>query len=148
MGRERDLTERATTDDRTRLFKVREALLNLHKELLNVERKRYEHKAGPVGNEFEFFRLVTGDPSFAWIGPMTTLIVQIDEKVASKEPITAGDVEGLYAETRSLLASPEESPFKTEYTQLLQENPGLVMKHSAVMQALPPLERPQQNPES
>jgi hypothetical protein len=148
MGTERDLTERATTDDRTRLFKVREALLNLHKELLNVERQRYEKTAGPVGNEFEFFRLVTSDPSFAWIGPMTTLIVHIDEKVASKEPITAGDVEGLYAETRLLLASPEETPFKAEYTQFLQESPGLVMKHSAVMQALPPVERPPQNPES
>ena len=72
MESDRDLTERATTDDRTRLFKVREALLNLHKELLNVERKRYEQNVGPVANEFEFFRLVTSDPSFAWIGPMTT----------------------------------------------------------------------------
>jgi hypothetical protein len=144
MDEERDRSTRATTDDRTRLFKVREALLNLHKELLHVERARYEQNVGPVANEFDFFRLVTSDPSFAWIGPMTTLIVQIDEKVASKEPITTGDVEALYAETRSLLASPEANPFKTEYTQLLQENPGLVMKHSAVMQALPPMERPKQ----
>lgn len=139
MEMERDMSERATTDERTRLFKVREALLNLHKELLHVERTRYEQNVGPVANEFEFFRLVTSDTSFAWIGPMTTLIVQIDEQVASKEPITAGAVDGLYAETRSLLASPEPTPFKTEYTQLLQENPGLVMKHSAVMQALPPV---------
>lgn len=143
MEADRDLSERASSDDRTRLFKVREALLNLHKELLHVERKRYEQNVGPVTNEFEFFRLVTSDPSFAWIGPMTTLIVQIDEKVASKEPITAGEVERLYAETRAVLASPDETPFKTEYTQLLQENPGLVIKHSAVMQALPPVERPQ-----
>ena len=143
MDDERNTTARATTDDRTRLFKVREALLNLHKELLNVERTRYEENVGPVANEFEFFRLVTSDPSFAWIGPMTTLIVQIDEKVASKEPITTGDVDNLYAETRALLASPEATPFKTEYTQLLQEHPALVMKHSAVMQALPPVERPE-----
>ena len=142
MENERDLTARATTDERTQLFKVREALLNLHKELLNVERKRYEQLFGPVANEFDFFRLVTSDPSFAWIGPMTTLIVQIDEKVASKEPITAGEVGTLYTETRSLLASPTETPFKVEYTQLLQVNPGRVMKHSAVMQALPPPERP------
>ena len=141
MGRERDLSERASSEDRTRLFKVREALLNLHKELLNVERKRYEQNVGPVANEFEFFRLVTSDHSFAWIGPMTTLIVQIDEKVASKEPISVGEVENLYTETRAVLASPEATAFKTEYTQLLQENPGLVMKHSAVMQALPPVER-------
>jgi hypothetical protein len=143
MEDERDKTARATADDRTRLFKVREALLNLHKELLHVERARYEQNVGPVANEFEFFRLVTSDPSFAWIGPMTTLIVQIDEKVASKEPITTSEVDSLYAETRAVLASPEATPFKTEYTQLLQENPGLVMKHSAVMQALPPVERPQ-----
>jgi hypothetical protein len=144
MDQERDLTAVATPDDRTQLFKVREALLNLHKVLLNVERTRYEHNVGPVANEFEFFRLATSDPSFAWIGPLTTLIVQIDEQVANKEPISVGAVESLYSETRAVLASSAETPFKTEYTQLLQENPDLVMKHSAVMQALPPVERPRQ----
>ena len=70
--------------------------------------------------------------------------VQIDEQVASKEPITVGAVDSLYAETRAVLASPSETSFKTEYNQLLQENPELAMKHSAVMQALPPVERPHQ----
>ncbi|HET9661869.1 MAG TPA: hypothetical protein VFP05_16195 [Thermomicrobiales bacterium] len=144
MDQERDLTAVATSDDRTQLFKVREALLNLHKALLNVERARYEYNVGPVANEFEFFRLATSDPSFAWIGPLTTLIVQIDEQVANKEPISVGAVESLYSETRAVLASSTETPFKTEYNQLLQENPDLVMKHSAVMQALPPLERARQ----
>lgn len=141
MDKERDLGTAATADDRTQLYKVREALLNLHKSLLNVERRRYEQNVGPVANEFEFFRLATSDPSFAWIGPMTTLIVHIDEQVASKEPITVGAVNELYAETRSVLASSDETPFKAEYNQLLQENPELVMQHSAVMQALPPVER-------
>jgi hypothetical protein len=141
MGSERDLGVPATAEDRTHLFKAREALLNLHKALLNVERRRYEQNVGPVANEFEFFRLATSDPSFAWIGPLTTLIVQIDEQVASKEPITVGAVDSLYAETRAVLASRSETPFKVEYNQLLQENPDLAMKHSAVMQALPPVER-------
>jgi hypothetical protein len=142
MEQERDLGAAANSDDRTHLFKVREALLNLHKELLHIERARYEQRVGPVANEFEFFRLATSDPSFAWIGPLTTLIVQIDEQVASKEPISVGAVDRLYTETRSVLASTTNTPFKQEYNQLLQENPDLVMKHSAVMQALPPSERP------
>ncbi len=142
MDNERNPDEVASTGDRTRLFKVREALLDLHKALLNVERRRYEKMFGPVPNEFTFFRLASSDPSFAWIGPLTTLIVQIDEQVASKEPITAGAVDGLYTETRSVIASSIETPFKLEYNQLLQENPDLVMKHSAVMQALPPAKGP------
>lgn len=141
MDNERDLGLAATPDDRTQLFKVREALLDLHKALLNVERRRYEQNVGPVTNEFEFFRLATSDPSFAWIAPLTSLIVQIDEQVASREPITVGAVDSLYLETRSVVASSTETPFKLEYNQLLQENPELVMKHSAVMQALPPVER-------
>ena len=36
-------------------FQGAEALLNLHKAVLNVERKRYELNVGPVANEFEFF---------------------------------------------------------------------------------------------
>lgn len=145
MGNERDTSSAATPEDRTHLFKAREALLNLHKSLLNVERKRYEQNVGPVANEFEFFRLATTDPSFAWIGPLTSLIVQIDEQVASKEPITVGAVDSLYIETRAVLASASDTPFKQEYNQLLQEHPELVMKHSAVMQALPPAERPKRS---
>lgn len=145
MAKDRDMDAIATSDDRTQLYKVREALLNLHKSLLHVERKRYEQNVGPVSNEFEFFRLATSDPSFAWIGPLTTLIVQIDEQVASKEPISAGAVENLYAETRAVVASSTETPFKLEYNQLLQENPDLVMNHSAVMQALPPVEKPKRS---
>ncbi|MCC6673636.1 MAG: hypothetical protein IT339_00455 [Thermomicrobiales bacterium] len=141
MDKERNPDEVASAGDRTRLFKVREALLDLHKALLNVERRRYEQNVGPVPNEFTFFRLASSDPSFAWIGPLTTLIVQIDEQVASKEPITAGAVDGLYRETRSVIASATETSFKLEYNRLLQESPELVMKHSAVMQALPPAKR-------
>ncbi len=131
----------ATAEERTRLFKVREALLDLHKTLLHLERRRYEENVGPVSNEFEFFRLATSDPSFAWIGPLTSLIVQIDEQVASKEPISSAGVETLYGETRAVLASPNGTPFQQEYNQLLQEHPDLVMRHSAVMQALPPVKR-------
>lgn len=144
MGTDRDMDAVATPEDRAQLFKAREALLNLHKALLNVERQRYEQNVGPVANEFAFFRLATSDPSFAWIGPLTTLIVQIDEQVASKEPITVGAVDDLYTATRSVLASPTSTPFKLEYNQFLQEYPDLVMKHSAVMQALPPAERTRQ----
>lgn len=141
MSDEQEARNAATAEERTRLFKVREALLDLHKALLNAERKRYEENIGPVANEFAFFQLATSDPSFAWIGPMTTLIVQIDEQVASKEPITTSAVDSLYGETRAVLASSTETPFKREYNQLLQEDPELVMRHSAVMQALPPVER-------
>ena len=144
MTDERGPSSAATTEERTRLFRVREALLDLHKALLNAERKRYERDIGPVANEFAFFRLATSDPSFAWIGPLTTLIVQIDEQVASKEPITTSAVDTLYRESRAVLASATETPFKREYNQLLQEDPELVMRHSAVMQALPPAERPRQ----
>lgn len=131
----------ATAAERTRLFKVRETLLDLHKTLLNVERKRYERNVGPVTNEFEFFRLATSDPSFEWIGPLTTLIVQIDEKAASKEPITTSEIDELYTEIRSVVASPTETSFQQQYNQLLQDHPDLVMQHSAVMQALPPAKR-------
>jgi hypothetical protein len=42
------------------------------------------------------------------------------------------------------LVSSTDTTFKAEYYQLLQENPDLVMKHSAVMPALPQGERPRQ----
>lgn len=143
MTHDHHLSGSATPAERTTLFKARETLLDLHKTLLNIERKRYEQNVGPVVNEFEFFRLATSDPAFAWINPLTSLIVAIDEKVASREPITSREIDDLYGEIRSVIASSTETPFQREYNQLLQEHPDLVMRHSAVMQALPPVKRSQ-----
>jgi hypothetical protein len=61
------------------LKSVREILLSLHKALLDSERTSYELVHGKINSSSEFLQLLINDNRFAWLRPVTTLIVQIDD---------------------------------------------------------------------
>ncbi len=71
---------------RQKLTELRQILLTLHKALLDSERTSYEIVHGPVASPAAFLQLLIHDNSFQWLRPITTLIVQIDEKLAAKKP--------------------------------------------------------------
>ena len=75
-----------TDDARQRLTGLREALLTLHKALLDSERTAYEIVHGPIQGPAAFLQLLINDARFAWLRPITTLVVQIDEALAAKRP--------------------------------------------------------------
>jgi len=73
---------------------------------------------------------VINDPYFAWIRPVSELIVQIDEFTESKEPTDPPDGEALLAQARSLLAPSESGgPFQREYHRAVQESPDVATAH-------------------
>ena len=59
---------------------VRAALLRLHKTLLDSEKLRYEKTHGRINGGLAFLQLAANDPWFAWIRPIGSLIVEIDER--------------------------------------------------------------------
>jgi len=54
------------TPARQKLVALREALLRLHKTLLEMERREYQKVHGSV-SAGELFRLVVDDPQFSWL---------------------------------------------------------------------------------
>jgi hypothetical protein len=79
---------------RTRLVALRDALLELHKTLVDSERVEYEKTMGPISSANEFLRLLSNDPWFAWLVPLTRLLVTIDEAVrAVQEDLRARALE-------------------------------------------------------
>src|SRR6188472_3832679 len=79
---------------------VRSALLELHKALIEAERVSYEEAVGPIRSPNHFLELLTGDPYFAWLHPLSQLVVAIDEALDGKEPLTAEKAESLVDEAR------------------------------------------------
>ena len=65
--------------ERQLLGHLRSALLPLHKRLLEWERKTYERSRGQRMTGGELLKVIVGDPHFAWLHPMSALIVRIDE---------------------------------------------------------------------
>ena len=67
------------------------ALRAVHKCLIDATRRDYEKLHGRIANPYALFALVAQDPAFAWLQPMTRLIVEIEDVMGRKSPPVAGD---------------------------------------------------------
>jgi hypothetical protein len=128
----------ATADDRQRLTTIRNSLLGLHKILLELERVRYERANGRINDMFQLLNLTINDPAFAWLRPLSALIVQIDEKLDDKEnPLTSAQAVALRKEVRVLLTPNQVgADFQRNYHWALQESPDAVIAHGRTLKEL------------
>jgi hypothetical protein len=119
---------------------LRQALLRLHKMLLDLERVGYERARGPIGNSYEFLQLALKDPWFDWLHRLSELIVQIDESLDARETagtLTDEDAKALVARARALLSPSETgSEFQKNYFLAMQQSPDVVLLHSELMRTL------------
>jgi hypothetical protein len=117
---------------RERLAGLREALLHLHKALLESERISYEASFGKISSPYQFLHLLTNDPWFAWLAPVTHLLAVMDEMLDAKEPLTAAGVEALVQRMKTLLIPSEVGEgFSRHYDEALQRSPDVVFAHAA-----------------
>ncbi len=116
------------------LEKLREALLELHKTLVDSERVGYEAALGPIPSPNHFLRLLSSDPWFAWLLPLSGLIVTIDEALDRRIPLSPNEAQGLLTQTRRLLVASEEGHgFPRSYFEALQRDPDVIFAHSRVV---------------
>ena len=117
-----------------RVRAIRLALLELHKAVLDVERRRYEHAHGRIENPHDALRLVMQDPWFRWLAPLATMIVQMDERLADHAPFTAEEADAFAGRVRALLMRDGGDPkFRDNYHRSLQETPEVVVAHGRVV---------------
>lgn len=114
------------------LSELRDALLRLHKTLVDSERISYEQTMGTIPSPNHFLQLLTSDPWFAWLHPLSLLIVAMDQAIDSKRhPLTPADAEALMQQTRQLLVASEEGDgFPKHYFDALQRDPDVVFAHA------------------
>src|SRR5690242_14332498 len=126
-----------------RLEQLRKALLRLHKTLIDSERVTYEQTIGAIQSPNHFLQLLTNDPWFAWLHPLSQLIVAMDEALAKKEPLTSADVDALVNRARLLLIPSESGEgFAKQYFDALQRDPDVVLAHAEVAKLLSPRKGP------
>jgi hypothetical protein len=132
------MSETATPIERQQLTTVRNSLLALHKILLELERQRYERTNGRINDMFQLLNLTINDPAFSWLRPLSSLIVQIDEKIDDKdEPMTSAQAAAMRREIRELLSANQTgNDFQRNYHWALQESPDAVISHSGVVKLL------------
>jgi len=114
---------------------LRHRLLGLHKAIVDVERIAYERMHGRVTAGEFLGTLVSGD-EFAWLRPLTALIVQLDELIDAREVTDAQAADAWPDALRALLRpDPDGDDFQRRYAELLQSSPDVALAHAAVTRA-------------
>jgi|SRR5882724_12016098 len=114
-----------------RLTDLRNALLALHKTLLDSESAAYDHDVARIQSKGELLRLVLDDPWFAWLHELSELVVMIDETLDAKEPLSDADADRFIAQSRELLTPNEEGQgFAKRYFEAMQRDPDVVIAHA------------------
>jgi hypothetical protein len=116
------------------LLEVAAALREVHRTLVQAVRAVYEREVGPAGGPGQMLRLLTEDPYFAWLHPMSELIVDLDSLLA-QELLPTGTVAGVREEIDRLTKA-GGSPFWTKYAPLLQTDTDVVMAHGRLRRAI------------
>ena len=116
------------------LAEVRLALLALHKALVDSERISYEKTMGSIQSHSHFLQLLTQDPWFAWLQPLSRFIVSLDELEEAEAPLTAARLDQVIKEARSLLTPSESGEgFAHHYFDALQRDAEVVIAHAETM---------------
>ena len=134
-----DVAAASTLSQRVRgqLRDLRVRLLNLHKVLLDDARAAYEMDRGRIGSNATLLQLVINDPWFAWLHPLSELVVRIDETIEPDSPATEGDGVALVEQVERLLAPAEHGEtFARRYFEALQRQPSVVLAHADVRRIL------------
>ena len=116
------------------LLEAAAALREVHRALVQAVRAAYERDVGPAGGPGRPLRLLTEDPYFAWLHPMSELIVDLDS-LLTQELLPPGTVAGVRQEINRLTQA-GGSPFWDNYAPLLQSAPDVVMAHGRLRRAL------------
>jgi hypothetical protein len=115
---------------------LRQALLRLHKTLLDWERSGYERIHGRQTSN-DLLNALLNDPQFAWLRPISQLIVRIDELLGDKTPPMRNDVEAIVSQVKALTSpNAEGNIYERRYDTVLQEHPDAVFAHRDVLKLL------------
>ena len=110
-----------------------QALLRLHKALLDDERMSYERVHGRIPSNGAFLQLVLEDAWFAWLRPLSQVMAKLDEHGEEDTSPDGPDTAILIASIRTLLTPSEEGTgFGRHYYEALQREPDVVLAHAAV----------------
>ncbi|HZZ41861.1 MAG TPA: hypothetical protein VFE58_02915 [Tepidisphaeraceae bacterium] len=116
---------------RQKLNATHAALLRIHKALVDHERDRYARAQRPVGSPLEFLNLLLHDPRFAWLRPISELIVQLDETASTRTPVDPDQAANLLKQAQTLLTPAESAEgFPHHYHHALQESPEVSAAHA------------------
>lgn len=127
-----DTPERASL--RSALRNVSKVLIPLHRRLIDATKDDYAFAYAPVESPSQLLQLVTSDPFFAWLAPLTKLIVEIDEM--ARIDFEPADAHAIAGRLDQLFGNTPDAAFAERYLPLLQRDADITIGHAALRKAL------------
>jgi hypothetical protein len=114
--------------------RLRHALLELHRTLLDAQRIRYERENGRIESRGELLDLVLRDASFEWLRVLSALIARLDEltavdKVDDKNGDVSAEIRGVIDKLRTLVRFEGNSGFTDPYREIIEAVPDALVAH-------------------
>jgi hypothetical protein len=122
----------ARAELRSALRDVWKQLLPLHRALIDSAGAEYGATIAPVSGPTHLLQLLQDDPFFAWLKPLTSLIVDIDSM--SRTDFERADVDGIVKRMEQLFSATADADFTARYIPLLQRDVDVAIAHAAIRQ--------------
>lgn len=114
---------------KARLDQLGTALRAVHKALIDSTQRDYEKKHGKINGPYALFALVSQDPAFAWLQPMTHAIVEIEDRLDRRAPpVLLQDLQAARKKVHELL-DPAHAGFGATYWSRMDTDPNLAVEH-------------------
>lgn len=118
-----------------KLNNIIKLLLELHKNLLDLERATYEKKNGPISNNHEYFQLVINHDDFCWLRALSKIITVLDE-AAEQTEIDNKQVVGLLIDLQKLLQGSLNENFFKRYQYFSNQDQNLSKLENRILASI------------
>ena len=112
------------------------ALRHTHSALLEAVKADFEALNGKIGGPFHFFQLVTADPFFQWLRPLSGAMASLDELVDEKRLLQPTEIAGIQDAIHALLAQDDPSGFGANFETRVRDSQTLAKHRADVLETL------------
>lgn len=125
-------------DDDAVLRAFRRALLQHHRNLLEVARRDWQRQNERLVSPTELLQLLMDEPALQWLRAVSSMIARLDEDLV--EP-TLGTAESIIASADRLFVDndPDQAAFQILYREAVAKSAEVALTHVQVVHAIRPL---------
>jgi hypothetical protein len=119
---------------RASLRELRKHLLPLHRALIDAAGADYSGSVLPLSGPTHLLQLLQGDPFFAWLKPLTALIVEIDTMTSTD--FERADAYAIAVRVERLFGTAADAGFSANYIPILQRDVDVAIHHAGIRQGM------------
>jgi hypothetical protein len=125
---------------REKLDGLAQELRQLHTALLDIVKADFEKLNGKTKGPFHMFQLVTQDPFFQWLRPLSGMMSTLDESIDEKRLLLPDEIQQLRDGITHLLRQDDPMGFGENLETRAMDNKDIARRRNDIKQAVATLQ--------